>query len=121
MISVDAALEQLFDLVTSMRAETVPLCEAAGRVMVRHATALRDQPPFSASAMDGYAVRAEDANPGTTLTVIGEAAAGHRFKGALQPSETVRIFTGAPIPEGTSRIIIQEDVTRTGDQITLGT
>lgn len=120
MISVDDALAQLFDLVTALRAETVPLAEASGRVMVRDAAARRDQPPFAASAMDGYAVRADEVAPGAVFRIIGESAAGHGFKGALQAHETVRIFTGAPVPEGANRIIIQEDVSRGGDQITLG-
>ncbi|MEO0370971.1 MAG: gephyrin-like molybdotransferase Glp [Pseudomonadota bacterium] len=120
MISVDEALEQLFCLVTALRAETISLEAAAGRVMVRDASAVRDQPPFDASAMDGYALRANEAAPGATFTVIGESAAGHGFKHVLQPNECVRIFTGAPVPEGADRIIIQEDVTRDGDVITLG-
>lgn len=120
MISVDEALEQLFGLVTPMRAETAPLDQAAGRVMVRPASALRDQPPFNASAMDGYAVRTADVTAGAKLRVVGESAAGHGFTGALQPYECVRIFTGAPVPDGADRIIIQEDVTRDGNAITLG-
>jgi len=119
MISVDDALRHLFDLVTPMRAETVPLAEAAGRVMVRAAFALRDQPPFPSSAMDGYAVHGDAAHPGAGFKVIGEAAAGHRFKGTVQATDAVRIFTGAPVPLGADRIIIQEDVTRSGDMITL--
>ncbi|MEM9241556.1 MAG: gephyrin-like molybdotransferase Glp [Pseudomonadota bacterium] len=120
MISVDDALAHLFELVTAMRAETVPLSEASGRVMVRDAFATRDQPPFPSSAMDGYAVDSAAVTPGAKFTVIGESAAGHSFKGAVQKTETVRIFTGAPVPAGTDRVIIQEDVTRTGDKITLG-
>ncbi|MEM6589514.1 MAG: gephyrin-like molybdotransferase Glp [Pseudomonadota bacterium] len=120
MISVDEALEQLFGLVTPMRAESVPLDHAAGRVMIRPASALRDQPPFDASAMDGYAVQTTNVTTGAKLKVIGESAAGHSFNGALQPNECVRIFTGAPVPNGADRIIIQEDVTRDGDEITLG-
>ncbi|MEL7014089.1 MAG: gephyrin-like molybdotransferase Glp [Pseudomonadota bacterium] len=119
MISVDDALAHLFELVTAMRAEAVPLAEASGRVMVRDAFATRDQPPFPSSAMDGYAVDSRSVVPGATFKVIGESAAGHRFKGTVQPSEAVRIFTGAPVPSGTDRIIIQEDVTRAGDKITL--
>ena len=115
MISVDAALTHLFELVTALRTERVPRSEAAGRVMVRDAMARREQPPFASSAMDGYAVRSEDVAPGSRLEVVGESAAGHRFKNALQPNECVRIFTGAPVPEGADRIIIQEDITRDGD------
>ncbi len=119
MISVDEALAHLFALVQPMPSETVPLQEAAGRVMVNGASANRDHPPFPSSAMDGYAVRAADARPGAKMTVIGEAAAGHGFAGDVNPGQAVRIFTGAPVPDGADRIVIQEDVEREGDQITL--
>jgi molybdopterin molybdotransferase len=119
MISVDAALELLFELVAPLPSEQVPLEEAAGRVMTQDARATRDQPPFPASAMDGYAVRTAEAKPGTQLTIIGESAAGHGFRGAVEPEQAVRIFTGAPVPEGADRIVIQEDVDRHNDTITL--
>lgn len=120
MISVDEALSHLFSLVAPLESESVPLQEAAGRVLAQTATARRDQPPFPASAMDGYAVISSDATPGARLDVIGEAAAGHRFSGIVSTSQAVRIFTGAPVPQGADRVIIQEDVTRDGDTITLG-
>lgn len=119
MISVAAALDALFDLITPLPSETVPLTQALGRTMIAPATARRDQPPFAASAMDGYAVMDPDPKPGTTWTVIGEAAAGHRFDGGINTGQAVRIFTGAPIPTGCNRVIIQEDVTRSSSTITL--
>ena len=119
MISVETALAHLFELVEPFPTETVPLTEADGRVLAASVTAARDQPPFAASAMDGYAVHDAQARPGAKFTVIGEAAAGHRFDGKTGPSEAVRIFTGAPLPEGCDRVIIQEDVTREGNVITL--
>ena len=103
-----------------MPPETVPLADAAGRVLLKPVRARRDQPPFAASAMDGYAVRYEDARPGATLTVIGESAAGSRFGGTRNPGQAVRIFTGAPVPAGAARVVIQEDVARDGDTITIG-
>lgn len=120
MITVDAALAHLFTLVQPLDIEEVPLAQAAGRILARDVAARRDQPPFAASAMDGYAICGADAAPGTTLTVIGEAAAGHAYAGSVSSGEAVRIFTGAPIPHGASRVIIQEDVTRDADRITLG-
>ena len=119
MISVEQALTHVFDLVHPMPVEIVPLGRAAGRVLAQTVTARRDQPPFPASAMDGYAVRDADAAPGAVLTVIGEAAAGSRFAGPVGPRQAVRIFTGAPVPEGADRIVIQEDTDRDGDRITL--
>lgn len=119
MISVDDALAQLFTLISPMAHETVPLRAASGRVLAQSVVATRDQPPFAASAMDGYALRRADAIPGARLQVIGEAAAGHRFDGALSAGEAVRIFTGAPLPNGADRVVIQEDTTRDGDTVAL--
>jgi len=119
MIPVAEALTRLFALLRPLGAEEVPLTRAAGRVTPGPIPALRSQPPFAASAMDGYAV-AGDPAPGDSFEVIGEAAAGHPFGGSCGPGEAVRIFTGAPVPEGTSRVLIQEDVRREGDRITLG-
>lgn len=119
MITVDEALEALFALVTPLPSEDVPLAEAVGRVLASDVAARRDQPPFAASAMDGYALRNDEVRHGARFEVIGEAAAGHGFDGVVGPGQAVRIFTGAPVPEGASRVIIQEDVTRSGTEITL--
>lgn len=120
MISVDEALVKVLALVEPLPAETIALRDGAGRVLATDVVATRDQPPFSSSAMDGYALRNADVAGGARFTVIGEAAAGHAFGGPVGPSQAVRIFTGAPVPEGADRVIIQEDVTREGDRITLG-
>ncbi len=119
MISVDEALSHLFALVAPLQAEEVPLIKAHGRVLARDVSATRNQPPFAASAMDGYAVNAQAIAPGQTFDVIGEAAAGHAWAGTVGSSQAVRIFTGAPLPDGTDHVIIQENVTRMGDTITL--
>lgn len=119
MISVSDALDQLFDLVTPLPIETLPLRNAAGRVLAQDVHAARTQPPFDASAMDGYAVLNGDATPGVTLQVIGESAAGHRHDGPVAKGQAVRIFTGAPLPDGADRVVIQEDVIRDGNHITL--
>lgn len=120
MISVEEALARLLALVAPLEAEEVPLRAAAGRVLARDVTASRTQPPFAASSMDGYALRRAEVEPDAMFKVIGESAAGHRFDGAVKPGQAVRIFTGAPVPEGADFIVIQEDVTRRGDLITLG-
>ncbi|MDX1780101.1 MAG: molybdopterin molybdotransferase MoeA [Thalassovita sp.] len=119
MISVEDARRLLFDLVAPLEAETVPLVQAAGRVLARDVAAKRTQPPFSASAMDGYAVRADEVATGASFTVIGEAAAGSGYTGTVQAGQAVRIFTGAPVPEGAGFVVIQEDVERTGDRIAI--
>lgn len=119
MIPVSEALGNLFELVTTTGTEIVNLTQAHGRILASDAVATRTQPPFPASAMDGYAVRAAEATVGATLRVIGESAAGHRFRDALQSGQAVRIFTGAPVPEGADSILIQENATADGDQITV--
>ena len=119
MISVQEALDKIFELLTPLNTEVIPLDQALGRVLAEPVIARRDQPPFAASVMDGYAVPAESLSPGEIYTVIGEAAAGHRFKGKISGTDCVRIFTGAPIPEGAQRVVIQEDVERDGDTITI--
>ena len=120
MIPVSEALDHLFALCREMPVDTVPLSKANGRVLIGTVAARRDQPPFAGSAMDGYAVQNADAKPGAILTVVGESAAGQAFGGSVAPGQAVRIFTGAPVPEGADRVIIQEDVTREGNAITLG-
>lgn len=119
MISVAEALDRLFALAAPTGKETVPLAEAAGRVLAEPVVATRNQPPFPASAMDGYAVKGVEADPEAMFKVIGEARAGERFEGTVGAGQAVRIFTGAPVPDGADRVIIQEDVTRAGDLITL--
>ncbi len=118
MITVEQALALVFALVQPLPTEIVPLARANGRFMPAPSIAKRDQPPFPASAMDGYAVNG-DATSGATFTVIGEAGAGHAFQGALAPGQAIRIFTGAPVPEGANSVIIQEDVDAYGNQIAL--
>ena len=120
MISVADARAQLLELVTALDVERVPLRRAAGRVLARDVVATRTQPPFAASSMDGYAVRRAEVEPDAMFKVVGEAAAGHRFEGDLRAGQAVRIFTGAPVPKGADFVVIQEDVTRRGDLITLG-
>jgi molybdopterin molybdotransferase len=100
---------------TVMDRETVPLEEALGRVLAEAVSAARDQPPFAASAMDGYALRSAD-TPGR-LKLIGESAAGRGFVGRCEPGTIIRISTGAPMPDGADTIVIQEDATREGDEV----
>jgi molybdopterin molybdotransferase len=121
MIAVEEALARvLASAEPPLGEENIALEAAYGRVLARDIKALRTQPPFANSAMDGYALRAADtAQPPLTLTVIGESSAGHAFEGALGPGGAVRIFTGAPMPEGADTIVIQEDVRREGDRISL--
>jgi molybdopterin molybdotransferase len=102
--------------VEPLAAETVSVFEASGRILAEDLKAKLTQPPFAASAMDGYAVRAADLETvPARLKVIGRSAAGHGFAGHVRPKEAVRIFTGAPAPSGADTIVIQENTKSAGE------
>ena len=118
MLNVDDALRKLGDLTSPvLDTEVIPLTESKGRVVASAIDAPMDLPPFDASAMDGYALHANDLNQAGELAVVGESRAGHVCQDPVAPGTAIRIFTGAPIPRGTSAVVIQEDVERHGDQI----
>ncbi|QUS54098.1 gephyrin-like molybdotransferase Glp [Pseudovibrio brasiliensis] len=118
LISIEEALNRLLKDVNPTASESLPLLEAGERVLAQDVAATRTQPPFSASAMDGYAVKAADTeDPERALKVIGEVAAGHNFDGTLQDGEALRIFTGAPVPAGADAILMQENARRDGDNL----
>jgi molybdopterin molybdotransferase len=118
LLPVDEALRRILSGVRGpLAGETLPLHACRGRTLAADLAALRTQPPFAASAMDGYAVRLADAVPGARLSVVGESVAGRRFDGSILPGQTVRIFTGAPVPPGADAILIQENATREGGGI----
>jgi molybdopterin molybdotransferase len=97
--------------------ETVPLRAARGRVLAQDMAARRTQPPFAASSMDGYAVRRGEVGQGARFTVIGESAAGRGYRQPVLAGQAVRIFTGAPVPDGADTVVIQEDTDRDGDRV----
>ncbi|WP_376873813.1 gephyrin-like molybdotransferase Glp [Albirhodobacter sp. R86504] len=119
MISVEEARARVLALAKPLAGELVPLRHARGRVMVTDAIARLTQPPFAASAMDGYWLAASDHQPGARLDVIGEAGAGHPFSGDVPAGACIRIFTGAPVPTSGGVVVLQETVTRAGETITL--
>src|SRR6516162_4615744 len=120
LLTVRDAHARVIAAFSPLPAETVSVADAAGRVLAAAPKARLTQPPADLSAMDGYAVRAEDvpAAP-TTLTLVGEAPAGGSYDHALKPGETVRIFTGGPLPMGADSIVIQEDTKADGKKITM--
>jgi molybdopterin molybdotransferase len=116
MISVAEAQERLITMIAPLGAEQVALTEALGRVLAEDVVARRTQPPWPVSAMDGYAVRAADvAAVPARLKVVGAVPAGQAYPDAVKPGEAVRIFTGAPVPDGADAIVIQEDTDREGE------
>jgi molybdopterin molybdotransferase len=116
LVPVAEALERLLEGAAALPGESIALADAAGRVLAEPVVALRTQPPFNASAMDGYAARAQDvASAPARLSVIGMAPAGRGFDGSVGRAEAVRIFTGAPLPEGADTIVIQENVRDLGN------
>ncbi|MBO9426627.1 molybdopterin molybdotransferase MoeA [Labrenzia sp. R4_1] len=118
LMPVSEALDKLLQGVATLEAETIPLEAANGRFLARPVASTRTQPPFAASAMDGYAIRQSDLTSELTeLDVIGEAPAGHGYSGQVGPGQAVRIFTGAPVPEGADTILIQENAERCNDRI----
>ncbi|MEP7240496.1 MAG: gephyrin-like molybdotransferase Glp [Devosia sp.] len=118
MISVDDALDRIFTKIPTPIAESVPLARAHRRVLLEPLLAKHTQPPFDASAMDGYAVRANEIVPGAPVFLAGTSQAGQRFTGMMQSGESVRIFTGAPMPIGADAVIIQENATADGNKVT---
>ncbi|WP_294925684.1 gephyrin-like molybdotransferase Glp [uncultured Paracoccus sp.] len=117
MITTDKALALVLDLAPPPEGEEIAIADALDRVLLAPAVAALTQPPFDASAMDGYALRGADL-PGP-VQVIGTSSAGHPWQGEARPGTAVRIFTGAPVPQGYDRVVMQENVRREGDRITV--
>lgn len=120
MLSVEEACARVLAGLGLAKSETIPLEEGHGRVLGEGVAARITQPPFDASAMDGYAVRASDLNEiPCDLKVIGDAAAGHPFEGQVGPGQALRIFTGGAVPGGADTIVIQEVTKRDADIVTI--
>ncbi|MGR6465523.1 molybdopterin molybdotransferase MoeA [Rhizobium sp. PAMB 3182] len=117
LLPVEDALERLLRAAKPVTGtEELPLAMAGDRVLATDLAARLTQPPFDASAMDGYAIRAEDITSiGAELSVIGTSSAGHGFDGDIGRNEAVRIFTGAPVPAGADTVLIQEDTEIAGE------
>lgn len=120
LLPVDEALTRILDGIKPIGVETILLDQALGRVLAKTVIAKRDQPPFPASAMDGYAVRFDDIiTLPATLKRVGTSAAGHAFKGKVKPGTAVRILTGAPVPKDTDTVVIQENTITDGTLLTV--
>ncbi|WP_268760964.1 molybdopterin molybdotransferase MoeA [Caulobacter sp. Root487D2Y] len=97
--------------------EQVALADAIGRVLAAPIVADRDQPPFDASAMDGWAIRRADLSPDARFRIVGESAAGRAHVQPIEAGQAVRIFTGAPVPPGADLVVVQENAARDGDTV----
>ncbi|MFO1140024.1 MAG: gephyrin-like molybdotransferase Glp [Paracoccus sp. (in: a-proteobacteria)] len=117
MISVDEARTLVLGLAAAPQTEDIPLVDALGRALAVPVVARLTQPPFNASAMDGYALRSADL-PGP-LPIVGAAAAGVPYTGPTPPGTAIRIFTGAPVPAGYDRVVMQEITSRDGDMLSV--
>ena len=117
MTSFDEAVELIRSAATPLGTETVLLAEAAGRVLARPVVARINSPRSDVSAMDGYAVRDEDLKSlPASLQLVGGSFAGAAWNGEVEPGTCVRIFTGAPVPAGADRVVIQENVRSSGNE-----
>ena len=113
MLDLDEAQRRLLALAPKMPCEEVATADAAGRVLAGDLASLRAQPASDVSAMDGYAVAAEE-----PWALVGESRAGKRFEGSLEGGQCVRIFTGAPVPPGAAAVLMQESAQVAGDRVT---
>lgn len=116
-LTVEDARARILAGAARLGVETVALEQSLGRVLAEPIIATRPQPPFDASAMDGWAIRRADYAPGKAFAIAGESAAGKAYPRAVQAGEAVRIFTGAPVPEGADLVIIQEEAVRDGGAV----
>jgi len=122
LLSIDAALRLIGErLGPVVEAETVALGAAAGRILARDIVAGLDVPPHANSAVDGFAIAHADLLPDgeTILPVTGRAAAGHPLDRPFRRGEAIRIFTGAPMPEGADTVMMQEDCVVEGGRVHL--
>ncbi len=120
LLPIDQALIKVTEFLKTLTSNKVSVAKALNQVLTEDIFAKLTQPPFSSSAMDGYAIRSEDITSiPATLNVIGESAAGHGFAKPVQKGQAVRIFTGAPVPNGADTVIMQENTTSEGDNVTI--
>lgn len=120
LLPVPEAIARILDGVKPLAAEAAELSRSQDRVLAAPVKAVRHQPPFDASAMDGYALRHADLAAGTTtFSLAGTSAAGHGWKGTVKPGQAIRILTGAPVPKGADTIVIQENTRREGNALTV--
>ena len=121
MISEEDARKKILETVRSLPSRRLSLSQALGCFAAEDYFARLPLPAFDNSAMDGYAVVASSCAKGKRLRVTAEQPAGRDKQLRVSPGEAIRIFTGAPMPQGADAIVMQEDVTRDGDEIVINT
>jgi molybdopterin molybdotransferase len=120
VLSVEDALERILSRVEPLGVERVDVIAALGRVLAEPIVSRATIPPWPNSSMDGYALRAQDTRgEPVELSVVGRIIAGAMPSRTLQAGESMRIFTGAPLPQGADAVVPQEDVAASGDRVTV--
>lgn len=120
LVSLEEAIRLVFEHRVPVRTERLPLENCLGRLLTEDIRALVTLPPFDASAMDGYAVRFEDVRAiGSKITLLGEVAAGQTNPFSIEQKQAVRVFTGAPLPEGADHILLQEHAVEKNGEISV--
>lgn len=117
MISYEEALALVINEAQPLGAEAVSLADAHRRILAAPVISCVSSPPADVSAMDGYAVRDADLAETHTFRLMGASYPGTGFAGTVGQGEAVRIFTGAPVPDGADRVLVQEIITRDGDDV----
>lgn len=119
MISTKEALKIIKDKITPLAATTLPLKDAAGLTLAADVYATIDIPAYPQSSMDGYAFSFDGYHPNNDITIQGESSAGSAEQIDIQPGTAVRIFTGAPVPEGADTVVMQEKVIVKNNTLTI--
>jgi molybdopterin molybdotransferase len=114
MLQYEEALARILAVIPAPASERIPAAEAVGRILAEEIASQIDLPPFDNSAMDGYAVRAQDVasarlDSPAHLRLVGRVAAGEKFSEEVSAGNSVRLFTGSPLPAGADAVVMQED------------
>lgn len=119
LLALGDALAKTFACLPTPSIISLPLQQSLHHILAEELYADQDLPPFPKSAVDGYAILATNPNPPLpfSLKVVGLSKAGSRWHGTLQPGQACQIMTGAPVPEGTERIVMVENTLRENDQV----
>jgi molybdopterin molybdotransferase len=117
LLTEQETLQRILDATQTLAAEELPLGQAGDRILATTTFAKIALPAFNNSSMDGYAVIAREVRPGARLTVVGEQSAGLDQQLRVESGRAVRIFTGAPLPEGADAVLMQEDAERVENEI----